>query len=180
MWVVPMQSSVQALVRVDVKVNASTRKQKRIMVNTNVRGAYRACASLSKKRRLVLDNCKIHTFSQIKYIIWLYRLSQIGCGVKNVELSGALGVSKPSVHNMLKSLSDLGIVRQESFGLAYLTEKGRNIAQKYVYCYNILEKKMSEICGDGAVSENAICALLADMTMEKINELYQSQDEGNE
>ena len=118
-----------------------------------------------------MDNNVKFTFSQVKYIVWLHRLSQSGQGVKNVELAGALGFSKPSVHNMLKSLAELGVVRQEVFGLAFFTDEGRVLAQKYAYCYALLEKKMSEICGNGAASENAICGLLADMPISKIDKL---------
>ena len=73
---------------------------------------------------------------------------------------------------MLRSLADLGVVRQEVFGLAFFTDEGRALAQKYTFCYTKLEKKMAEICGVGAVSENAICGLLADMPLENINGLY--------
>ena len=119
-----------------------------------------------------MDNSVKFTFSQVKYIVWLYRLSQSGQGVKNVELASAIGFSKPSVHNMLKSLGELGVVRQEVFGLAFFTDEGWALAQKYAHCYALLEKKMSEICGNGAASENAICGLLADMPYDKLNELY--------
>jgi len=119
-----------------------------------------------------LDNSVKFTFAQVKYIVCLYRLAEDGYGVKNVELASALGLSKPSVHNMLKSLADLGVVRQEVFGLAFFTDEGRALAQKYAHCYAKLEKKMSEICGIGAASENAICGLLADMPQDKIDMLY--------
>ena len=120
-----------------------------------------------------MDNNVKFTFAQVRYIVCLYRLSEGGYGVKNVELATALGFSKPSVHNMLTSLIDLGVVKQEVFGLAFFTEAGRALAHKYFVCYAKLEEKMTEICGSGAVSENAICGLLADMPLEKINELYE-------
>ena len=123
-----------------------------------------------------MDNTIKFTFSQVKYIITLYRLSQNGYGVKNVELSSALGFSKPSVHNMLRSLAELGVVRQESFGLAFLTDAGRALAQKYACCYAKIEEKMAEICGSGAASENAICGLLADMPSEQLCALYRGED----
>ena len=110
----------------------------------------------------------------MRYIVCLYRLSQGGCGVKNVELASALGFSKPSVHHMLKSLADLDVVKQEVFGLAFFTDEGRVLAQKYAVCYAKLEKKIAEVCGSGAASENAICGLLADMPMDKLNELYRN------
>ena len=129
----------------------------------------------SEKRRLVLDNTGKFTFSQIRYIICLYRLSQKGCGVKNVELANALGLSKPSVHHMLRSLAELGVIRHEAFGLAFLTEEGRALAQKYACCYATLERKITELCGSGAASENAICGLLADMPRDKLDAWYREQ-----
>ena len=126
----------------------------------------------SKNRRLALDNQNRFTFSQIRYIICIYRLTRKEEGVKSIDIANALGFSKPSVHNMLKSLADLGVVRRETFGLAYLTDEGRIIARKYTVCYAILERKMADICGGGAASENAICGLLADMPTPKIDELY--------
>lgn len=111
------------------------------------------------------------TPSQIRYMIWLFRLSPSGTGVKNVALSTALSFSKASVHNMLRSLSELEIVTQESFGLAHLTEKGRRLAERYEICFSLLERKVAEVCGIEALSEGAICALLSDMPYEKLCEL---------
>ena len=119
-----------------------------------------------------MDNDLKFTPSQIRYMICMLRLSRGGCGVKNVELATALDYSKPSVHNMLKSLSDMGVVSRETFGLAHFTDEGRAIAEKYARCYARLEQKMSEICGVGAASENAICVLLADMPGDRLNGLF--------
>lgn len=127
-----------------------------------------------------MDNNVKFTFAQVRYIVCLYRLYGGGQGVKNVELAGALGFSKPSVHNMLKSLAELGIVKQEAFRLAFFTEEGLELAQKYTCCYDLLEKKISDICGIGAVSENAVCGLLADMPSDKLNELYNRKDKVND
>lgn len=136
------------------------------------RDASYGIASLFRKRGLVLDNNVKLTFAQVKYIICLYRLSAAGYGVKNVEVASALGVSKPSVHNMLKSLVDLGVVRQEVFGLAHFTDEGRALAKKFVCVYEYLLKEMQGLCGDGAVSENAICGLLADMPWDRLDEMH--------
>ena len=119
-----------------------------------------------------MDNCNKFTFAQVRYLICLFRLSQNGYGLKNIDIAGALGHSRPSVHNMLKFLSDLGMVKQKTFGLAYLTEQGRLLAEKYAYCFDLLAKTISQAYGEGTASENAICGLLADMPPEKIDELY--------
>ncbi|MBQ7378298.1 MAG: helix-turn-helix domain-containing protein [Clostridia bacterium] len=102
----------------------------------------------------------------------MLRLSRGGYGVKNVEIAQALDYSKPSVHNMLKSLAEAGVVNQEIFGLAHFTDGGRILAGKYEVCFELLQNKMNELCGAGATTEIAICGILADMPPEKINELY--------
>ena len=137
-----------------------------------LRDAYLASYPFSKKRRLVLNNYIKFTSSQIRYMICMLRLSRGGFGVKNVEIATALDYSKPSVHNMLKSLADMGVVNQEIFGLAHFTDEGRALAIKYECCFHLLENKMNELCGDNATTEIAICGILADMSPDKIDELY--------
>ena len=111
------------------------------------------------------------TSSQIRYIICMYRLSQGGYGVKNIEIANALGISKPSVHNMLKILSEMGIVRQKYFGVAHLTDEGMVLARNYSFCFSLLEEKLLQIIGIGIVSEKSVCAVLADIPYRKIVEL---------
>ena len=137
-----------------------------------LRDAYRASYPFSKKRRLVLNNYIKFTSSQIRYMLCMLRLSRGGCGVKNIELATALDYSKPSVHNMLKSLAEIGVLTQEIFGLAHFTDEGRALAIKYECCFHLLENKMNELCGAGATTEIAICGILADMSPDKIDELY--------
>lgn len=105
-------------------------------------------------------------------MICMLRLSRDGYGVKNIEIATALDYSKPSVHNMLKSLADMGVVSQETFGLAHFTDSGRILANKYEVCFGLLQNKMNELCGDNATTEIAICGILADMSPDKIDELY--------
>lgn len=119
-----------------------------------------------------MNNSVKFTSSQIRYMLCMLRLSRGGCGVKNIELATALDYSKPSVHNMLKSLADMGVVKREIFGLAHFTDEGHALAIKYEYCFHLLENKMKELCGDNATTEIAICGILADMSPDKIDELY--------
>ena len=122
-----------------------------------------------------MENRNNLTPSQIRYMVWLSKLSRDGVGVKNSELANALSLSKPSVHSMLKFLAETGIVRQELFGLAHLTEEGRLLAKQYEVCFCLVEEKMAELCGDGTVTENAICGILADMTAENIKRIYEAR-----
>ena len=106
-------------------------------------------------------------------MIWLLRLSKEGVGVKNSELASALDFSKPSVHNMLKSLAEMGIVKQETFGLAHFTKEGRTLAIKYACCFEILKNRIENLCGIDSTSESAICGILADMSPEIIDKLFE-------
>lgn len=121
-----------------------------------------------------MSNYISFTASQIRYMIWLSRLSRGGFGVKNTELATVLGFSKPSVHNMLKSLAELGIVTQKSFGLAHFTEWGASLSKRYEVCFAVVEGKIGELCEDDFASESAVCAILADIPPEKIDELCEA------
>lgn len=157
--------------------NAFTRKRttRKTTTENSMGDAHINVASLSQKRRLVLNNHFKLTSSQIRYLIWLLRLSREGFGVKNVELATALEYSKPSVHNMLKSLAKIGVVSpQKTFGLVHLTDEGRVLAKKYEVCFELLQNKMNELCGNNATTEIAICGILADMPSNKIDELYET------
>lgn len=118
-----------------------------------------------------MNNTKKLTSSQIRYMIWMFRLSRNGAGVKNIELATVLELSKPSIHNMLKSLAEMGIVTKQTYGLAHFTDEGRMLAKKYEACFLLLESRLSELCGDNAITENSICGILADLTCEEIDRL---------
>ena len=118
-----------------------------------------------------MNNTKKLTSSQIRYMIWMFRLSRNGAGVKNIELATVLELSKPSIHNMLKSLAEMGIVTKQTYGLAHFTDEGRLLAKKYESCFLLLESRLSELCGDNAITENSICGILADLTCEGIDRL---------
>ena len=121
-----------------------------------------------------MNNSLKLTPSQIRYMIWILRLSRDGFGVKNVELANALDYSKPSVHNMIQSLAQIGMVHQEEFRLAHFTDRGRALAIKYEACFLLIQRKMNELFGGNTTTEIAICGILADMPHEKIDELYES------
>ena len=105
----------------------------------------------------------------------MFRLSRSGAGVKNIELATVLELSKPSIHNMLKSLAEMGIVTKQTYGLAHFTDEGRLLAKKYEACFKLLESRLSELCGDNTITENSICGILADLTCEEIDRLNKLQ-----
>ena len=74
--------------------------------------------------------------------------------MKNIELATALDYSKPSVHNMLKSLAETGVLKQEIFGLAHFTDEGRALAIKYECCFHLLETIISRYAAERGIGED--------------------------
>jgi Mn-dependent DtxR family transcriptional regulator len=58
-------------------------------------------------------------------------LDRDGCGVRCVDLASALNLSKPSVHNMMDTFSELGIISKTSYGVAHFTDSGNDTARRY-------------------------------------------------
>ena len=77
------------------------------------------------------------TIAKAKYLATIGELDKDGKGIRSVTLANKLGVSRPSAHAMLQKLSDLGYIEKEHYGIIYLTEKGRESAQK---CIAFFEK----------------------------------------
>lgn len=57
-----------------------------------------------------MTNRRTLTASNIRYLLTMKELDRDGCGVRCVDLASALNLSKPSVHNMMDTFSELGII----------------------------------------------------------------------
>lgn len=102
------------------------------------------------------------TPTAIKYLLTLSQLCTPGKGARCVAVAERLGVSKPSVHSMVRNLSALGLVQKEPYGIVYLTDEGRDAAALYETCYAPLCQRIRETLGleeDACI--NAACAVLA-------------------
>ena len=67
------------------------------------------------------------TSSQLNYLLCIQQLCAQNGKVRSADLSRAIGLSMPSVHNMLVTLCDLG--KEKS--LLFLTEDGLECLQYY-------------------------------------------------
>lgn len=87
--------------------------------------------------------------SHIRYLLVLKKLAASDLGVRSVELAAELGVSKPSVCNMLCVLAEMKLVDKQPRSIVYLTQAGNQMAEKYSEYYDavfaILTKYISEI-----------------------------------
>ena len=81
------------------------------------------------------------------YLKAAYRLREEAGAVTTQRLAEALGVSSPSVSNMVKRLHELGLVRHERYHGVELTEEGEGIALEVVRHHRLLELYLVESLG---------------------------------
>jgi DtxR family Mn-dependent transcriptional regulator len=81
------------------------------------------------------------------YLKAIYRLQESGAQVTTQRLSDELGVTGPSVTNMVKRLHDLRLVEHSRYREVKLTEAGRKIALEVVRHHRLLELYLAETLG---------------------------------
>ena len=83
------------------------------------------------------------------YLKAVYRLQDAGGTVTTQRLAEELGVSGPSVTNMVKRLAELGLLRHEPYRGAELTPAGERIALEVVRHHRLLELYLVTSLGYG-------------------------------
>ena len=102
------------------------------------------------------------TAANIRYLLALKTLEKEGAGTRSVDIASSLGLSKPSVHNMMNTFTEMGLVSKNAYGAAFLTELGNETANRYVRYYDSVEGLLKgSFPGAGDVG-SATCYLLAE------------------
>ena len=86
------------------------------------------------------------------YLKAIYQLNQEEPNAGSVtgqRIAERLGVASPSVTNMIKRLSDLGLVQHERYRGVELSETGERIALEVVRHHRLLERYLVEALGYG-------------------------------
>lgn len=104
----------------------------------------------------------------IRYLLALKALEREGRGTRSVDIASALGLSKPSVHNMMKTLDALGLVLKNAYGAAYLTQRGKETASRYTRYYGAVEKLLKGSFPDAENLDNAVVLLLSELPPESL------------
>lgn len=86
-----------------------------------------------------LEDNKILTPAHEDYLKAIYLLASRGVAVSNSALAGQLGVAPASATNMVKKLSDLGLVRYEPYQDIALTDAGELVALEVLRHHRLLE-----------------------------------------
>lgn len=87
--------------------------------------------------------------SQEDYLKQIYKLTGDGKTVSTLRLAEVLRIKPASVTNMLKKLSDSGLIVYEPYRGAGLTETGRMVALEILRHHRLLELYLSEVLGYG-------------------------------
>jgi len=85
------------------------------------------------------------TAAQQDYLEALSRLGADADGVRVTDLAAHLGTRLPTVTRTLKRLRELGLVRQEARGLAYVTPLGQRLAEQLAARHQLVERLLTDV-----------------------------------
>ena len=71
------------------------------------------------------------TAPQIRYLLAMKELDKDGAGVRSVQIASALGLSKPSIHTMLNTFREMGLIQKAEYGAACFTARGLDVVTRY-------------------------------------------------
>lgn len=80
-----------------------------------------------------------------EYLQAIYNINETGKPARTTELAEKMGVSPPSVTEMLIRLSEEGLLEYEPYKGATLTGKGTALAQKTVRKHRLLERLLNDV-----------------------------------
>ena len=112
------------------------------------------------------------TASNIRYLLKIKELGESGHGARCVDIAASLGLSKPSVSNMLGTFINMGLVNKNSYGAAYLTKEGSEAAERYGQYYESVSALLGEYFPGIDNVENLACLLLSEIPEESLAGLY--------
>lgn len=112
------------------------------------------------------------TASQIRYLLTLKKLNSSD-GIRGSDIAAELGLSKPSVHNMMDTFIELALIEKEPGGLVFMTEYGSKTASEYESYFKKVKKKLSSQTVMDISLDFAICAFLAELSEQCLGALSQ-------
>lgn len=109
------------------------------------------------------------TPANIRYLVVIGNLDKNCGGVRCVEIADVLGVSKPSVHTMMKTLEGMNLVNKSRYGMVFLTSEGSAIAEICREYYDIIfQHFQKDLQFESSLAKSATYALIAEIPLDKI------------
>ncbi len=100
--------------------------------------------------------------------------------VRSIDVANYLGFSKPSVSVAMKSFREEGYVAVDGDGNLFLTEKGREIAEKMYDRHRTLAKALMLLGVDEETAYNDSCKIehdLSEISFQKIKEYFSQYEQ---
>lgn len=110
-----------------------------------------------------MANTKTLTASNIRYLLAVKELGRADGGARCIDIAAALKLSKPSVHNMMDSLSRSGLICKNAYGMVYFTDAGREAAERYARYYSAVAAMLARNFPNTAELHDAACLLLSEI-----------------
>jgi len=102
--------------------------------------------------------------SKIKYLLIIQRLSRETGNARSVDIAIRLGVARPSVHRMLSTMAEAGLIHMEPRSAVSLTPAGRKAAEAFNRQYEQVYSFFSEELGLSAYdAEQSVIAALSSL-----------------
>ena len=111
------------------------------------------------------------TAANIRYLLAIEDLDRNGKGVRCVDVAQALGITKPSVHSMVDSMKDMGLLEKPRYGVIRLTDLGRSTADRYQVYFQTICRHFAQFLPQRQDVLAAAFALLSELKLESVVEL---------
>ena len=111
------------------------------------------------------------TAANIRYLLAIEDLDRDGKGVRCVDVAQALGITKPSVHSMVDSMKDMGLLEKTHYGVIRLTDLGRSTADRYQVYFQTICRHFTQFLPQRQDVLAAAFALLSELKLESVVEM---------
>ena len=111
------------------------------------------------------------TAANIRYLLAIEDLDRNGKGVRCVDVAQALGITKPSVHSMVDSMKDMGLLEKPRYGVIRLTDLGRSTADRYQVYFQTICRHFAQFLPQRQDVLAAAFALLSELKLESVVEM---------
>ena len=111
------------------------------------------------------------TAANIRYLLAIEDLDRDGKGVRCVDVAQALGITKPSVHSMVDSMKDMGLLEKPHYGVIRLTDLGRSTADRYQVYFQTICRHFTQFLPQRQDVLAAAFALLSGLKLESVVEM---------
>ncbi len=111
--------------------------------------------------------------SQIRYLLAMYDRCDENGRIRSVTIATALGVTKPSVHTMMKTLKDAGWIRKDQYGSVSFTAQGMQLCEQYIRYYRLLCGYLAPLFPQGFDLSGPVCSLLTEFSPVQLEEMCQ-------